>query len=142
MANEPVRGSNIIAAVKPTLDANGEIVPVRLTADDSYTPPRLVVELPDRTLRALGVVTIGAGTSVFGIADTGIPAYTEAFAYVAGTSKVEYHGWAAPGSSKASLVWAIQKLTYSGDDITDLQWADGVKTFTKVWNDRATYTYS
>ena len=142
MANEPVRGSQIICAVKPDLDANGEIVPARLTADDAYTPPRLLVEMPDRVLRALGIVTLGAGTSVFGIVDSGIPAYTEAFAYVSGTSKVEYHGWAAPGTSKGSLLWAIQKLTYSGDDITDLQWADGVRTFTKEWDERTTYTYS
>ena len=66
MANEPVRGSNIIAAVKPTLDANGEIVPVRLTADDSYTPPRLIVELPDRALRDLGVVTLASGSLTIG----------------------------------------------------------------------------
>lgn len=66
MANEPVKGSNIICAIKPDLDVNGQMVPVRVTADDAYTPPRLIVELPDRVLRALGVVTIGAGTSAIG----------------------------------------------------------------------------
>jgi hypothetical protein len=56
MAQEPVLGSTAICAVKPLADANGKWVPVRLVADDAYDPPRLIVELPDRALRDLGIV--------------------------------------------------------------------------------------
>ncbi len=52
----PVLGSVHIAAVKPTLTPDGEMIPVRIVADDSYSPPRLVVELPDRALRDLGTI--------------------------------------------------------------------------------------
>lgn len=49
-----------------------------------------------------------------------------------------YVGEAVAGSSDASAVWRIKRYltaTFSG------YYADGVTTFTKVWNDRATYSY-
>lgn len=57
MANEPVIGSQAICAVKPDVDANGNLVPVKITATDEYSgPPRVLIELPDRPLRDLGFV--------------------------------------------------------------------------------------
>lgn len=53
-----------------------------------------------------------------------------------------YIGEALPGTSKASAGWRIKKITYSGSAVTDVQWADSVSTFTKVWNNRASYTYA
>jgi len=54
-----------------------------------------------------------------------------------------YIGLANPGSSKASAVWAIKKLSYDGDsNMVEARYADGTDDFTKVWNDRATYSYS
>ena len=49
-----------------------------------------------------------------------------------------YVGEAVAGSSDASAVWRIKRYltsTFSG------YYADGVTTFTKVWDDRATYSY-
>lgn len=66
--------------------------------------------------------------------------YTQALAYTG--SNVEYVGLAAPGTSKAAALWQIKKLTYSGDNVTDVQFADASTSFNKVWNDRASYTYS
>jgi hypothetical protein len=54
-----------------------------------------------------------------------------------------YIGEALPGSSKASALWRIKKVTYDGNNfITDVQWADSTVDFVKVWNDRASYTYA
>lgn len=72
MANEPQLGSDLICAVKPDPDSHGNLVPCKLTADDSFSPPRLIIELPDRALRDLGIATvdgtvsIAAGTAVIG----------------------------------------------------------------------------
>ena len=54
-----------------------------------------------------------------------------------------YIGEAAPSTIKSSSLWRIRKITYDASkNITDIQYADGTQTFTKVWNDRATYSYS
>ncbi len=55
MANEPLPGSSFIAGKKVT-----DGLPGAGALDDNYSPPRIVVELPDRALRDLGVVDIGA----------------------------------------------------------------------------------
>jgi hypothetical protein len=62
-------------------------------------------------------------------------------AYVTATDKVEYVGSAEPGATKAEAKWAIYKVLYSGDNVTELRWANADRKFDKVWNDRATYTY-
>ena len=59
-----------------------------------------------------------------------------------GSSNLIYFGSALPGSAKAAAVWRIAKLTYSGTDMTDLQWADGNSQFDNVWDDRASLSYS
>lgn len=68
--------------------------------------------------------------------------YTVAISYVSGTSNAEYIGTAITGSSKAAAVWQIKKLTYSTNDVTDIQWADGNELFDNTWNSRTGYTYS
>ncbi len=52
------------------------------------------------------------------------------------TGTALYVGKALPGSSTSSAVWQIKKVTD-----TTISFADAVSTFTKVWNDRASYTY-
>lgn len=59
----------------------------------------------------------------------------------ASAGKVEYVGSAEPGTNKAEARWAIYKLFYSGDDVTEIRWADGSRFFDRVWNDRASYIY-
>ena len=122
MANEPVIGSQIIAAVRPDKNSDGEYVPLRIVVDDTYDPPRLLIH-------------------VIGTLNTGLSGvYTEAFAYDG--NNVEYHGWATPGSAKSAAVWAIVKFTYSGLLITDIQWAGGAATFDQVWDNRASLGFS
>ena len=54
-----------------------------------------------------------------------------------------YIGEAAPSTSKSSPLWRIKKITYDASkNPIDIQYADGTQSFSKVWDDRATYTYS
>lgn len=71
---------------------------------------------------------------------------TQVLSYVAsgdGAGQAEYIGHAQPGSSKASPVWLIRKLSYdSSNRVTDIQFAGGAATFVNIWNSRSGYTYS
>ena len=72
---------------------------------------------------------------------TGSARLTTAFAYD-GADNLIYAGRAAIGSAKSAAVWQIKKFTYSGTNLTDEQWAGGTSAFDKVWNDRASLSYS
>lgn len=53
-----------------------------------------------------------------------------------------YRGEAAVGSSESDPVWRIRKITISPtSDITEI-WAEGVSSFSKIWNNRLVYNYS
>jgi len=54
---------------------------------------------------------------------------------------VFYKGEAVPGSSENGAVWKISKTTVAVDGDVQTLWADGVATATKVWANRADYTY-
>lgn len=53
-----------------------------------------------------------------------------------------YLGSAVPGTLKSAAGWRITRYTYSGTNLTDIQYAGGSTDFTYVWNDRASYSYS
>lgn len=57
------------------------------------------------------------------------------------SGSVTYVGTAVVGTLESAAAWAIQKLEVTGT-VTTIKWADGVTTETKVWDDRATFTYS
>lgn len=67
--------------------------------------------------------------------------FTQAIDYVGGQLAV-YVGNALPGTGKDEAKWRIQKNLYSGNYITDVQFAGGSDAFDKVWNDRTSYSYS
>jgi len=66
---------------------------------------------------------------------------TQAMDYQGGMQPV-YIGRATPGTAKSAAGWQIQKLTYSGNHVTDVQWASGTAKYDKVWDSRESYTYS
>lgn len=77
-----------------------------------------------------------------GILQTTTEEYTSAVEYD-GSGNPIYTGFAAPGTAKSASLWKIRKITYDvNGNPTDIQWADGDTQFDKVWNSRATYTYS
>lgn len=54
-----------------------------------------------------------------------------------------YIGFAEPGTPTSIGKWQIRRISYDGNSfVTDVEFADGVNTFNKKWDDRATYTYS
>jgi len=53
---------------------------------------------------------------------------------------LSYIGEAAADSATSAPVWRITRLFESGT-ITSVTHADGVDTYTKVWDDRASYSY-
>ena len=53
-----------------------------------------------------------------------------------------YKGEAVPGTPDATALWRVRRLTIAADNDVTEEWADGVSDYTKVWNDRYTYTYS
>lgn len=68
--------------------------------------------------------------------------YTQAIDYDASGNAI-YIGLAIVGSAKSASVWQIRKITYdASNNATDIQWADGVITFIKIWNSRTSYSYA
>ena len=71
----------------------------------------------------------------------GEPAFTLAIEYSGGNAI--YVGEAAPGTSKSEGAWRIKKITYdSNNNATDVQWANGDDKWDKIWDNRASYSYS
>jgi len=52
-----------------------------------------------------------------------------------------YIGEAVPGSDTTEALWRIKRIEQVGDDYNIL-WANGSADFDKIWDDRATFTYS
>jgi len=80
----------------------------------------------------------------FPIDEDGIPGDSlKKFIVYNGDNQAEYVCEAKPGSSKSDAVWRIFKIVYDGNgNATDIQWANGTKSFDKVANDYASYNYS
>lgn len=57
------------------------------------------------------------------------------------SATVTYVGETKPGTSSASALWRIRKITESGT-ITTVAFADGDDQFDNVWDDRASLSYS
>ncbi len=75
-------------------------------------------------------------------ADTQIVAATPLAAIVDDASvTITYVGEAAAGTSTASALWRIKRLTTSGDILT-IEWADGNTNQDNVWTSRAALSYS
>ena len=53
----------------------------------------------------------------------------------------EYIGEAIPGTLGSTAGWKIQKMSYSNDRVNTIYYAGSTATFTKVWNNRASYNY-
>ena len=56
-------------------------------------------------------------------------------------STTMYVGVSVPGSLESEPVWAIKRIQFLLEDI-EIKWADSVNTYTKVWDDRLSYTYN
>jgi len=57
------------------------------------------------------------------------------------SSTITYVGEASPGTATSAATWRVKKILDSGGSTT-VSWADGASSFTKVWDDRASFSYS
>lgn len=57
------------------------------------------------------------------------------------TANKIYVGRAAAGANEGALVWQIKCFDETGDFLK-IQYADGVSTFNKEWDERESYDYS
>ena len=140
MAHEPIVGSRLMAGVRKDRNANGELVPSKVVSEPLHGDlPAVVVDFEDSALRDLGVVTVDGTVALSG--GLGSDVYTQKIEYSGGAAI--YLGYAAPGSATSAASWAIKKITYDGSNqATDIQWAGGSAAFTKIWDNRAGYSYS
>jgi len=95
---------------------------------------------PEKRTGLKEVTVTTDGVKTFLNVDSGGQNYTVKIAY-SGSNPV-YIGHAARGSLASEEAWRIKKITYDGDNITDIQWAEGEDTFDKEWDERANYSYS
>jgi hypothetical protein len=72
-----------------------------------------------------------------GLSDT----YVQRIDYTAGGLPL-YIGFAVPGSASSAAVWQIKKITYSGSNITVVEFADGDTKFDNIWDNRTSLSYS
>lgn len=56
------------------------------------------------------------------------------------SATVTYIGKSPVNSATSAAVWQIKKVD-STSNPTSIKFADGVTSFTKIWDDRATFTY-
>ena len=60
-----------------------------------------------------------------------------------GSSLLTYFADAQPGTLSSAASWRIRKLSYDGNgNFTELAWPNADTSFSYVWDDRSTYTYS
>ena len=54
-----------------------------------------------------------------------------------------YKGYAAVGSAKSAAVWRISRIEFVGvdGDVTE-RFANNVETFTHIWDNRVSFTYT
>jgi hypothetical protein len=67
------------------------------------------------------------------------PMYATQYDDVGGN--ISYLGEAAPGSATSAAVWRIRHLDMSSGDLA-VTWAGGSDSFTNIWNNRLSLTYS
>ena len=56
---------------------------------------------------------------------------------------LKYRGLATPGAATSAAAWRICKYTCDVNGlVTQIDFADGVSTFNKIWDNRDSYSYS
>lgn len=67
--------------------------------------------------------------------------FTQLLEYDA-SSNLIYHGRAAPGTASSAALWQIKRFTYTGSNLTAIEFANGSAAFGAIWDNRASLTYS
>ena len=56
--------------------------------------------------------------------------------------KLIYEGFAEPGTAVSAAGWLIRRYTWDGANNTKVEYANGETAFDKIWDNRATYSFS
>lgn len=137
----------IVAADMNLIKVGGSAIALGQTTKSASIPVTLASDQ--------GAVTVlnAAGSAVMGKVgiDQTIPGttnaidqanYTTEIDYVGGTNAI-YIGQAAAGTITSIASWRIKKITYDGNsNPTVIAWAAGVTTFSQIWDNRASLSYS
>jgi len=113
-----------------TASATGyEVVGLKNAEDDRINPGT------EETLQ-----TLATETTLTLVANE-LKTYAIQYAVNSGDSTITYVGKAVAGSTLASALWQIKKITDTSGDLS-IQFADGDANFDNVWNDRESLSYS
>ena len=52
-----------------------------------------------------------------------------------------YIGWAVPGTAASAASWQITRMTYSGNNVTLIEFADSDTNFDNIWDSRTSLNY-
>ena len=72
--------------------------------------------------------------------DTNTKTYDNIYDYNGGTTII-YAGSATPGSATSAAVWRIRKFTYDGNSNITYMPFTASGAFTRIWDNRAGYSY-
>ena len=116
----------------------------------SWTPMQPVYANTDGTLTqtrptGTGIVVVGYASSPTKLYVKQEPTIQDALQF---TKRTEfetdytiYQGYALPGTLENEPSWLITYTVIDANDNVSLRYADGSDQYTKVWDNRATYTY-
>jgi hypothetical protein len=119
-------------------DSDGVLVDVDATTVAILDDSTDIVLSPQETTLLIADVGVQGPPGPSGIPEEDVPYDLEVDD--TSTPSSTYIGQADPGTASSAATWRIKKIVESGTG-TSVDWADGVATFTKVWDDRLTYTY-
>ena len=93
----------------------------------SYTTKEGVPVTPVAVIEMTGNLAIGRYTTLFDYDVNG---------------NLVYIGIAPAGQPTSAAQWFIKQLTYTSGNLSGIGCANGQITFDKIWDNRASYTYS
>lgn len=67
--------------------------------------------------------------------------YTQLIEYD-GSNNPLYHGKTVPGTATSTAAWQIKRYTYTGSNLTAVQYANGTAAFGAAWDSRGSLSYS
>jgi hypothetical protein len=119
-----------------------------------YDAPTNYLQVTGSAFTTAGLVTDGSiitastngvkkGLDVNVISDINVaPVAVEELNYIdEASSTVFYFGYAPIGSAESSAVWKVERMTIAGTVIKK-EYANGVSTYTNIWNNRVSLSYS
>ena len=88
------------------------------------------------------VVWAGGPGSVISILKALVPQYSTEMDYDV-NGNVIYYGIAEPGSNVSASAWQIRRLDYNvSGNLSDMVFANGLRTFNQAWINRLALSYS